>query len=357
MAAYPAPTEDLPIFDTSVFNNTFSETTSGSTDLSNLLAGTNIVKTISGDDSIISTSTFVEFVDIITTNIEATFFKIEDQANEDISIISRNNNTLSFYGSFVSSVGPIDMSFWTGSPGSVAGPIMQIFGGTPEVFVTGDIKATGVVKGGVAMEAPTMLIGTVNVGTELTTHSTDISTINTNITNLSSQVSSELSNIATAITTNDGRINGLVTSLSLTDTNVATNTTAINTKYAFNATSTLNSNITISTGNIIPFSSVSLCVPNISDYSGNNYIVPIIGIYKFDCIIYMSSSNSTILQLGIYKNGTIIAIETLTASETSSISTLINCVVGDVIDVRCVTGTNISVFMGYPNSQFYGYKI
>ena len=129
------------------------------------------------------------------------------------------------------------------------------------------------------------------------------------------------------------------------------------TKFAFQSTSSLNGNQAMSSGVILNFNQRIFCSPLLVNYNTSNkhYIVQSDGIYNFGFKLYMSSTTNP-LRIGIYKNGTLLAMGGATADVAESVQTLAQCSAGDLIDVRCESGTG-NIYMANTFSWFYGYKI
>ena len=227
MATYPPPTEDLAIFDSSVFNEALVEgigsNTPGSTDFTNLQAGFNIVKTESGFDTIISTDDTVSFNSLTSDSIIGsnglftTQLSLQDQdpGTLDQMHITRNEGLIIFAGTTNASK-LTQMQFFTAPlsggylPQLTLAIATQPGGGGPYSQVSqfaGDITATGSIKSDV------LLIDTVDVGSSLTTITTDITTINDTITSIVSQFTAAIQNIESTISNITGTVNGLVADL------------------------------------------------------------------------------------------------------------------------------------------------
>ena len=129
------------------------------------------------------------------------------------------------------------------------------------------------------------------------------------------------------------------------------------TTFAFQATSNLNGNQSVSSGTVLNFNQRQFCLPLLLNYDTANkrYVIQADGVYQFGFKMYMATTTNAI-RIGIYKNGTLVGMGGATADVGESIQVLTACSAGDLIDVRCESGSG-NVYMSPTYSWFYGYKI
>ena len=179
-------------------------------------------------------------------------------------------------------------------------------------------------------------------------------------------------NVATGITTITNT--GIITDpLNLSTLNASTiNVSLLNadniegftksTEYAFRASSTSGGQ-TLASGNVINFNLVQLETPPPIIVSGfvhrgyntnlKQYLIHTSGIYAFGFNMYYNNANYT-LRIGIYKNGVLIASGGNNSSTADSVTTVVDCLEGEWIDIKVVNGSGDTV---PSNCSFWGYKL
>ena len=130
-------------------------------------------------------------------------------------------------------------------------------------------------------------------------------------------------------------------------------------QYAWNATSTLVANQTLSAGVTLQFDSPDFSYPP-SAYVGNGYVIPANagGLYAIGFKCFMNVQPTTKCRLAIYKNRVMMYQGEVDVAGSEGYDTIMDLVPGDVIDIRLESGTApIYVYMGPTHSWFYGHLL
>ena len=163
-----------------------------------------------------------------------------------------------------------------------------------------------------------------------------------------------LGNISSNLVAGDGI--ELLTTTGITTIN---NTFALgsSTQYAFNAHGTSDTYQFISAGVILIYDLADFCVPVHTDYNKalRRYNVTTPGIYSFSYRALQQDYTSS-FRIGIYKNAVLMGQSGSYSAESESLNVLIECLAGDYIDVRGVSGTG-NVLMSKTASWFNGYLL
>ena len=128
------------------------------------------------------------------------------------------------------------------------------------------------------------------------------------------------------------------------------------TVYAFQVSSTLNTNQMMTTGVIAQFNDIEYCTPaNTFLTISFKYIVPKDGIYTFGfkCFINTVTTN---FRLGIYQNNNMKVMGGAGSEATEGMDCVLKCNIGDTIHVACITGS-VQIYMSQGHSWFYGHRI
>jgi hypothetical protein len=127
----------------------------------------------------------------------------------------------------------------------------------------------------------------------------------------------------------------------------------------FKATSNYNGQFTFIVGNVIRFESLVFCYPEISYYNTEtcSYTVPKNEIYQFSYILFSSSTANTYAKIAITKNNIEISVSGGNAANIETSNTLESCMEGDVINVKCIAGSNIVCWMSQSHCSFSGQLI
>ena len=127
----------------------------------------------------------------------------------------------------------------------------------------------------------------------------------------------------------------------------------------FKASSTGNGIVTFNPGTIAPFDKLIFCYPDASSFNTTtySYTVPKNGIYQFSYRLYCNTTPPTITKMAISKNNIDVFVAGNVAANVEALTTLESCVIGDVINVRCVVGTNITFWFHSIHCSFSGQLI
>lgn len=221
MAYYPPPTENLPIFDTSVFDNAYLVTT-GTTEsgltIADVIAGNNINISDTSPSIIISTNTDVTFTSVTassyvtSTDLRANnILYIKDNGSNDTMQLYRTGTVCNFVGTANTSKNT-SLDFWTVAPSVGVTPQLKMYvsvGGTGTTYYNefrGDITASGSIKANTTLEAPSILLGAVDVGASITSFTSSISSIQSTISNITSQFTTAFNSLSNRTTANETNI-------------------------------------------------------------------------------------------------------------------------------------------------------
>ncbi len=131
-------------------------------------------------------------------------------------------------------------------------------------------------------------------------------------------------------------------------------------QYYFRATSNLNNNQLLASGSVLAnFNQIIYDVPsgNYSTSAGAvKYVVPVAGVWQFFYQTFQNSPSTGAFRLGIFKNGILEAMTGALVSNTERCGVILECAVGDGIDVRWVSGSGY-VYMSANHSWFEGYLL
>ena len=127
----------------------------------------------------------------------------------------------------------------------------------------------------------------------------------------------------------------------------------------FKASSNGNGIVTFNAGTIAPFDKLEFCYPDTSAFNTTtySYTVPRDGIYQFSYRLYCNSLPPTISKMAISKNNINIMVAGNVAANVEALTTLESCVIGDVINVRCVVGSSLTFWFQSIHSSFSGQLI
>ena len=152
---------------------------------------------------------------------------------------------------------------------------------------------------------------------------------------------------------------GAGVSLTQTGNNTTINNTATGTSqlYYFKATSNQNGDQAFSSANVIAnFNQILYNVPSGYDIGNKRYVVPVAGTYQFFFQAFQNSASTGAFRLGIFQNNNLMGMTGASVANTERCGVIIECAVGDGIDVRRVSGSG-NVYMSNLHSWFEGYLL
>jgi len=138
----------------------------------------------------------------------------------------------------------------------------------------------------------------------------------------------------------------------------ATGGLSTSTQYAFQATSNLNSNQSISFGVSVMFNQIELCVPSTSAYNTANYryTCPVAGIYTFGFKGFINTINDN-FRMAIYKNGgDVLGMGGAGSQASEAFDVIEQMAAGDSVYISCVTGSAL-IYMAAQHTWWYGYLL
>jgi hypothetical protein len=113
----------------------------------------------------------------------------------------------------------------------------------------------------------------------------------------------------------------------------------------------------VNSGNALNFTQITYDVPSGNyDTTNKRYVVPIAGTYQFFFQAFQTSSTTTPFRLGIYKNGSVQVQTGDKSSNTERAGVILECAVGDLIDVKGAYGTG-GVELANSFGWFEGYLL
>ena len=237
-----------------------------------------------------------------------------------------------------------------------------ITGGT----ITGNIGGNLIAGAGVTLNTSgglTTITNSAQVEDPLTINTLNSTTINNSGTITTNNLSSSTITGGTITGNIGGNLiagEGIdISTLSGLTTITNTGGLSTSTQYAFQITSNSFNNVSYSAGGVLNFNQIVFCTPSIADYNttNKNYVVQVQGYYQFGFKLYLNSSTTTVARFGIYKNGSLLGMGGAYLANAETITVVALCNVGDLINVKCEVGTNISVYMAPAHSWFYGYLL
>ena len=140
-------------------------------------------------------------------------------------------------------------------------------------------------------------------------------------------------------------------------TEIASSGTPLSTsqQYYFRAHGT--GNQTVNSGNVLNFTQIAYDVPSGNyDTTNKRYVVPTTGTYQFFFQAFQTSSVATPFRLGIFKNNSVQALTGDAASNTERCGVILECVAGDIIQVKGTYGTG-GVVLAFSFGWFEGYLL
>ena len=131
-------------------------------------------------------------------------------------------------------------------------------------------------------------------------------------------------------------------------------------QYYFKVTSNLNNNQLLASGSVLAnFNQIVYDVPsgNYDTTAGAvKYVIPVAGTYQFFFQTFQNSPYSGAFRLGIFKNGILEGMTGAFVANTERMGVILECAVGDGIDVRWVSGSGY-LYMSNLHSWFEGYLL
>mgnify|MGYP000024957467 FL=1 len=125
---------------------------------------------------------------------------------------------------------------------------------------------------------------------------------------------------------------------------------------AFRVGGGLTTNQLLTVGDVLNFSSVMLCYPPTAfNATTKKFTVPVAGVYQFGYKLYQNSPDNN-MRISLNLNGVPVAITGAKGDAAENSTTIIECVVGDVIHVECLFGGG-NIFMSSNHSWFYGHLL
>lgn len=132
--------------------------------------------------------------------------------------------------------------------------------------------------------------------------------------------------------------------------------TALESKVAFRVGGGLGTNQLLAPGDVLSFTSVTLCYPSTAfDATTKKFTAPVAGVYQFGYKLFQNSPDNN-MRISLKLNGNSVATTGSKGDAAENLTTIIECVAGDVIHVECTFGGG-NVFMTASNSWFYGHLL
>lgn len=129
--------------------------------------------------------------------------------------------------------------------------------------------------------------------------------------------------------------------------------TALESKVVFRVGGGLTTNQLLATGDVLEFSSVTLCYPPTAfDATTKKFTVPVAGVYQFGYKLFQNSPDNN-MRISLKQNGNKVATSGSNGDAAENLTTIIECVVGDVFHIECIFGGG-NIFMSSEHSWFYG---
>ena len=327
---------------------TISTTGAGGTITSaNIIQGTtNLLNEINTKQDLITSTTSLTTADITAngnitaSSLSTTGSLLMTGGSSQISNAGAYNGT----GNIITSGNIIGTDFITNSGTNILTKI-----NTKQDLIT---SSTALTCGSVSTTAitgnPVIACGAVNCNANITTAS--------NIT-----CGGDLSAIGSGnnIDLRNNLVAGAGVSLTQTGNNTTINNTATGTSqlYYFKATSNQNGDQAFSSANVIAnFNQILYNVPSGYDIANKRYVVPVAGTYQFFFQAFQNSASTGAFRLGIFQNNNLMGMTGASVANTERCGVIIECAVGDGIDVRRVSGSG-NVYMSNLHSWFEGYLL
>jgi hypothetical protein len=140
----------------------------------------------------------------------------------------------------------------------------------------------------------------------------------------------------------------------ITALEVSSGSTPVN--VAFRVGGSLNTNQLLAVGVVLNFSSITLCYPPTAfNATTKKFTVPVAGVYQFGYKLFQNSPDNT-MRISLKKNGINAATTGAKGDSAENLTTIVECVVGDVMHVECTFGGG-NVYMGSEQTWFYGHLL
>ena len=305
---------------------------------------------------------------LTTSAIDVGIIKIEDGTLFDrSSYLELVNGLFKFVGDLNT---PTDISFYCklsdGPKLTITNLGIQTPGLVDAATLKADISQNLIAGAGITLNTSgglTTITNSAQVEDPLTINTLNSTTINNSGTITTNNLSSSTITGGTITGNIGGNLiagEGIdISTLSGLTTITNTGGLSTSTQYAFQITSNSFNNVSYSAGGVLNFNQIVFCTPSIADYdtTNKNYVVQVQGYYQFGFKLYLNSSTTTVARFGIYKNGSLLGMGGAYLANAETITVVALCNVGDLINVKCEVGTNISVYMAPLHSWFYGYLL
>ena len=305
---------------------------------------------------------------LTTSAIDVGIIKIEDGTLFDrSSYLELVNGLFKFVGDLNT---PTDISFYCklsdGPKLTITNLGIQTPGLVDAATLKADISQNLIAGAGITLNTSgglTTITNSAQVEDPLTINTLNSTTINNSGTITTNNLSSSTITGGTITGNIGGNLiagEGIdISTLSGLTTITNTGGLSTSTQYAFQITSNSFNNVSYSAGGVLNFNQIVFCTPSIADYNttNKNYVVQVQGYYQFGFKLYLNSSTTTVARFGIYKNGSLLGMGGAYLANAETITVVALCNVGDLINVKCEVGTNISVYMAPAHSWFYGYLL
>ena len=130
------------------------------------------------------------------------------------------------------------------------------------------------------------------------------------------------------------------------------------TQHAFQTTSNVNNNQSISAGVIAAFNAIEFCVPSVSAYNTATYTYtcPVAGLYNFGFKIFVNTITGN-FRMAIFKNaGILLGMGGVSSEASEAFNVVVQMAAGDTVYMSAITGTAL-VYMAPQHSWWYGYLL
>ena len=125
---------------------------------------------------------------------------------------------------------------------------------------------------------------------------------------------------------------------------------------AFRVGGGLTTNQQLAVGDVLNFSSVTLCYPPTAfNTTTKKFTVPVAGVYMFGYKLFQNSPDNN-MRISLEVNGVYVATVGSKGDAAENLTTIIECAVGDVVLVKCIFGGG-TIFMSSEHSWFYGHLL